>query len=125
MWLLDLWHHQSSTTTADDNYSYLGISGNTNNIPVNFDGTSIWAQHRPFSHSTNRLLNCFYICHNNIRQYIAKRKIERGCRLYENHYQSAAVRLWLSALKSTIKHEDRFLVLGYIYQAHMDWGKFR
>lgn len=33
--------------------------------------------------------------------------------------------MWRSALKSTIKRDDRFQLLGYLYQGHMDWGKYR
>lgn len=46
-------------------------------------------------------------------------------RLYEQHNQNAAVRTWHSALKSTNRREDCFQLLGYLYQAHMDWGKYR
>lgn len=52
-------------------------------------------------------------------------QIERGLRLYEQHRQNAAVRTWRSALKATNRREDRFQLLGYLYQAHMDWGKYR
>lgn len=33
--------------------------------------------------------------------------------------------MWRSALKSTTKRDDRFQLLGYLYQGHMDWGKYR
>lgn len=52
-------------------------------------------------------------------------QIERGLRLYEQHNQTAAVRTWRSALKGTCRREDCFQLLGYLYQAHMDWGKYR
>ncbi|CAD7001905.1 unnamed protein product [Ceratitis capitata] len=51
--------------------------------------------------------------------------IQRGLRLYEQHNQNAAVRIWRSALKATNRREDCFQLLGYLYQAHMDWGKYR
>lgn len=51
--------------------------------------------------------------------------MERGVKLYEQHNQNAAVRTWLNALKTTSRREDRFLLFGYLYQAHMDWGKYR
>lgn len=52
-------------------------------------------------------------------------QIERGLRLYEQHNQTAAVRMWRGALKGTRKREDKFQLLGYLYQGHMDWGKYR
>lgn len=52
-------------------------------------------------------------------------QIQRGLRLYEQHNQVAAVRMWQSALKATTKRDDRFQLLGYLYQGHMDWGKYR
>lgn len=45
--------------------------------------------------------------------------------MYEQHNQSGAVRMWQSALKSTTQRDDRFQLLGYLYQGHMDWGKYR
>ncbi|KAH8283421.1 hypothetical protein KR054_012261 [Drosophila jambulina] len=74
---------------------------------------------------TNSVIGCFLSCQQSLRQYIAKRKIERGRRLYEQNNQSEAVRTWRSALKGTCQREDCFQLLGYLYQAHMDWGKFR
>lgn len=56
---------------------------------------------------------------------MAHRKIERGVKLYEQHNQTAAVRIWLNALKTSSRREDRFQLFGYLYQAHMDWGKYR
>ncbi|EDW83590.2 uncharacterized protein Dwil_GK13691 [Drosophila willistoni] len=81
---------------------------------------------RPGHGST--VISCFLACQRSLRQYIAKRKIERGLRLYEQHNQTAAVRTWRSALKGvamSCRREDCFQLLGYLYQAHMDWGKFR
>lgn len=52
-------------------------------------------------------------------------QIERGLKLYEQHHPIAAVKTWQNALRSTTKREDRFALLSYLYQAHMDWGKFR
>lgn len=88
------------------------------------DGTSLWARHG-FSRSRNSVVNCFLACQRSLKQYLARRKMERGLRLYEQHNQNAAVRTWRSALKSTNRREDRFTLLGYLYQAHMDWGKYR
>ena len=33
--------------------------------------------------------------------------------------------MWRGALKGTRKREDKFQLLGYLYQGHMDWGKYR
>ncbi|KAH8418142.1 hypothetical protein KR009_000694 [Drosophila setifemur] len=71
------------------------------------------------------VIGCFLACQQSLKQYVAKRKIERGRRLYEQNHQTAAVRAWRSALKGTCQREDCFQLLGYLYQAHMDWGKFR
>jgi tetratricopeptide (TPR) repeat protein len=35
------------------------------------------------------------------------------------------VKTWQSALSGTAKREDRFALLSYLYQAFMDWGKYR
>jgi len=52
-------------------------------------------------------------------------QVEQGLKLYNQHKQQAAVAKWKSALKRIRKREDKFLLLGYLYQAYMDWGKFR
>lgn len=52
-------------------------------------------------------------------------QIEQGFRLYEQHNQKEAVRTWQSALNSTSHLTDRYQLLGYLYLAHMDWGKYR
>lgn len=52
-------------------------------------------------------------------------QIEQGLKLYNQHKQQAAVRKWKSALKRIRKREDKFLLLGYLFQAYMDWGKYR
>ncbi|EEB16454.1 43 kDa receptor-associated protein of the synapse, putative [Pediculus humanus corporis] len=51
--------------------------------------------------------------------------IEQGLKLYNQHKQQAAVRKWKSALKRIRKRDDKFLLLGYLFQAYMDWGKYR
>lgn len=108
------------------------------------DGTSLWTRHG-FSITRCAIFECFFVCQKRIQQYLAKRKvkievesmcnqniiqnfliqIERGLRLYEQHNQNAAVKMWRSALKSTSKRNDKFQLLGYLYQGHMDWGKYR
>lgn len=52
-------------------------------------------------------------------------QIERGLRLYQQNKQHAAIRIWKSALKASSKRDDSFALLSYLYQAHMDSGKFR
>lgn len=52
-------------------------------------------------------------------------QVEQGLRLYNQHKQQAAVSKWRSALKRIRKPGDKFILLGYLYQAYMDWGKYR
>lgn len=52
-------------------------------------------------------------------------QVEQGLKLYRAHKQQAAVRKWRGALKSIRQREDKFALLGYLYQAYMDWGKYR
>ncbi|XP_060534207.1 43 kDa receptor-associated protein of the synapse homolog [Cylas formicarius] len=68
---------------------------------------------------------CFQACRTKIHHSIAKRKVEQGLKLYNQHKQTQAVRKWKSALKSIRKREDKLRLLGYLYQAYMDWGKYR
>ncbi|EDW10908.1 43 kDa receptor-associated protein of the synapse homolog isoform X1 [Drosophila mojavensis] len=108
----------------DENYSRIAGYGSSPDADVG--GHSLWVRHGfPRSGQVNNILGCFWACQRSLRQYIARRKIERGLRLYEQHNQTAAVRTWRSALKSTCRREDCFQLLGYLYQAHMDWGKYR
>ncbi|XP_046801315.1 43 kDa receptor-associated protein of the synapse isoform X2 [Lucilia cuprina] len=102
----------------DESYSRLAGCGSSP------DGTSLWARHG-YTRSNNSVINCFLACQRSLKQFMARRKIERGLKLYEQHNQNAAVRTWRSALKSTSRREDCFQLLGYLYQAHMDWGKYR
>ena len=51
--------------------------------------------------------------------------MEQGLKLYRAHKQQAAVRKWRGALKNIRQREDKFALLGYLYQAYMDWGKYR
>lgn len=51
--------------------------------------------------------------------------MEQGLKLYRAHKQQAAVRKWKGALKNIRQREDKFALLGYLYQAYMDWGKYR
>ncbi|CAH0549638.1 unnamed protein product [Brassicogethes aeneus] len=69
--------------------------------------------------------DCFRACRARIYHSIAKRKVDQGLRLYNQHKQQAAVRKWRSALKALRKRDDKFNLLGYLYQAYMDWGKYR
>ncbi|KAF6203263.1 hypothetical protein GE061_003681 [Apolygus lucorum] len=56
---------------------------------------------------------------------ISLHEVEQGLRLYNQHKQQAAVAKWRSALKRIRKRSDKFILLGYLYQAYMDWGKYR
>ncbi|XP_057658540.1 43 kDa receptor-associated protein of the synapse homolog isoform X3 [Diorhabda carinulata] len=68
---------------------------------------------------------CFQACRAKIHHSFAKRKVNQGLRLYNQHKQQQAVRKWKSALKAIQKREDKFNLLGYLYLAYMDWGKYR
>ncbi|KAF5285113.1 hypothetical protein FQA39_LY16802 [Lamprigera yunnana] len=70
-------------------------------------------------------LGCFRACRARVYHRLAKRKVEQGVRLYNKHKQQQAVKKWKSALKTIRKREDKFEILGYLYQAYMDWGKYR
>ncbi|EDV90981.1 43 kDa receptor-associated protein of the synapse [Drosophila grimshawi] len=109
---------------VDENYSRIAGYGSSPDGDVG--SHSLWVR-RGLARSGqfNTVISCFWACQRSLRQYIAKKKIERGLRLYEQHNQTAAVRTWRSALKGTCRREDCFQLLGYLYQAHMDWGKYR
>ncbi|XP_041971150.1 43 kDa receptor-associated protein of the synapse homolog [Aricia agestis] len=77
--------------------------------------------HRPAA----GLLDCFRGCRARLDDYLAKRKIERGVRLYGHNEQHAAVKVWLSALRGVRLRSDKFALLGHLYQAYMDFGKYR
>ncbi|CAG9794495.1 unnamed protein product [Diatraea saccharalis] len=71
------------------------------------------------------VLDCFNLCTARIDQYLARRKIERGVRLYNSNEQQQAVKVWLSALRGVRHRSDKFSLLGHLYQAYMDFGKYR
>ncbi|XP_059481910.1 43 kDa receptor-associated protein of the synapse homolog [Neocloeon triangulifer] len=71
------------------------------------------------------IFDCFFACRRKLEQGLARGRVEQGLKLYNQHKQQAAVAKWKSALKRIRKREDKFLLLGYLYQAYMDWGKFR
>ncbi|XP_044017151.1 43 kDa receptor-associated protein of the synapse homolog isoform X2 [Aphidius gifuensis] len=52
-------------------------------------------------------------------------QVEQGLKLYRAHKQQAAVTKWRGALKSLRHFDDKFTLLGYLYQAYIDWGKYR
>ncbi|XP_063632722.1 43 kDa receptor-associated protein of the synapse homolog [Cydia splendana] len=86
-------------------------------------GSRFGPAHRP--PATAGLLDCFRGCRMRIDQYLARRKIERGVRLYGQNEQQLAVKVWLSALKGVRHRSDRFALLGHLYQAYNDFGKYR
>jgi len=67
--------------------------------------------------------NCSVKCASVAMRFVVQ--VEQGLRLYNQHKQQAAVRKWRSALKRIRKRDDKFALLGYLYQAYMDWGKYR
>ncbi|XP_057334078.1 43 kDa receptor-associated protein of the synapse homolog [Microplitis mediator] len=68
---------------------------------------------------------CLIGCRHRLDQQLARRRVEQGLKLYRAHKQQAAVRKWRGALKNIRQREDKFTLLGYLYQAYMDWGKYR
>lgn len=79
-------------------------------LPNNFQVHFLFPQH--FTYTT---------CYTTIHIL----KVDQGLRLYNQHKQQQAVRKWKSALKAIRKREDKFSLLGYLYQAYIDWGKYR
>uniref|UniRef100_A0AAR5QG43 Rapsyn myristoylation/linker region N-terminal domain-containing protein n=1 Tax=Dendroctonus ponderosae TaxID=77166 RepID=A0AAR5QG43_DENPD len=75
--------------------------------------------------SSNCTFGCFQLCRAKVANSIAKRKVEQGMKLYKQHKQQQAVRKWKTSLKALETREDKFSVLGYLYLAYMDWGKYR
>ncbi|RZF44546.1 hypothetical protein LSTR_LSTR002319 [Laodelphax striatellus] len=71
------------------------------------------------------LWECLVGCRQKMDQQLARRRVEQGVRLYNQHKQQAAVTKWRSALKRIKKRSDKFILLGYLYQAYMDWAKYR
>ncbi|KAH8403622.1 hypothetical protein KR222_009725, partial [Zaprionus bogoriensis] len=119
----NLLEHSNDLCQFDGSYSRIAGYGSS---PEDGGSHSLWFRHGLSACSSQvSMISCFWSCQRSLRQYIARRKIERGLRLYEQHNQTAAVRTWRSALKGACKREDCFQLLGYLYQAHMDWGKYR
>ncbi|CAG9131738.1 hypothetical protein JYU34_021730 [Plutella xylostella] len=85
-------------------------------------GSRFGPAHRP---PAAGLLDCFRACRSRLDQYMARRKIERGVALYGQNEQRAAVKVWLSALRGVRHRNDKFALLGHLYQAYMDFGKYR
>ena len=75
--------------------------------------------------SSAGLWECLVGCRRRLDQHLARRRVEQGLKLYRAHKQQAAVRKWRGALKNIRQREDKFALLGYLYQAYMDWGKYR
>ncbi|CAK1546440.1 unnamed protein product [Leptosia nina] len=84
-------------------------------------GARFGPAHRP----STGWCECFRIIRSRIDQYLARRKIERGVRLYSQNEQRQAVKIWLSALRGVRHRSDKFALLGHLYQAFMDFGKYR
>ncbi|GBP24826.1 43 kDa receptor-associated protein of the synapse homolog [Eumeta japonica] len=83
------------------------------------------ARFGPAHAPTANVLDCFRACRSRLDQYLARRKIERGVRLYTQNEQRLAVKVWLSALRGVKHRTDKFSLLGHLYHAYMDFGKYR
>ncbi|CAG2052901.1 unnamed protein product [Timema podura] len=71
------------------------------------------------------LWECLIGCRHKVNEQLARRMVEQGVRLYNQHKHQAAVMKWRNALKRIRKRDDKFNLIGYLYQAYMDWGKYR
>ncbi|KAL7049011.1 hypothetical protein ACKWTF_003567 [Chironomus riparius] len=105
------------------------LLANSTDNDFSTDGVSLFNRIPRPRNSMFSVFGCCFSCQRSvcvpIKEYLARKKIERGLRLYEKHHPTAAVKTWQSALQSCSKREDRFVLLSYLYQAHMDFGKFR
>ncbi|KYM88536.1 43 kDa receptor-associated protein of the synapse [Atta colombica] len=96
---------------TEEDYRHQNGNGNNGHYQSGRSGTGIW--------------ECLISCRKRLDQQLARRRVEQGLKLYRAHKQQAAVRKWRGALKSIRHREDKFALLGYLYQAYMDWGKYR
>ncbi|KAL6266500.1 hypothetical protein P5V15_003349, partial [Pogonomyrmex californicus] len=96
---------------TEEDYRHQNGNGNNGHYQNGRSGTGIW--------------ECLISCRKRLDQQLARRRVEQGLKLYRAHKQQAAVRKWRGALKSIRHREDKFALLGYLYQAYMDWGKYR
>ncbi|KAJ2943390.1 hypothetical protein O0L34_g12200 [Tuta absoluta] len=71
------------------------------------------------------LLECFRVITTRMDQYYAKRQIDRGLRFYSRNDQRQAVKVWLAAMRGVRTRSDKFALCGHLYQAYMDFGKYR
>ncbi|XP_050732779.1 43 kDa receptor-associated protein of the synapse homolog isoform X2 [Eriocheir sinensis] len=69
--------------------------------------------------------DCLVSCHDRLGQRLARKRVEQGVRLYNQQKHMAAVKKWKQALRRINKDNDRFITLGYLSQAHLDWGRYR
>ncbi|XP_061381630.1 43 kDa receptor-associated protein of the synapse homolog [Danaus plexippus] len=91
----------------------------------NRNGAIRWGSRFGPAHRPSGVLECFRVCRSRLDQYFARRKIERGLRLYMQNEQRQAVKVWLSALRGVRHRTDKFALLGHLYKAYMDFGKYR
>ncbi|CAL1687688.1 unnamed protein product [Lasius platythorax] len=96
---------------TEEDYRHQNGNGSNGHYQNGRSGTGIW--------------ECLIGCRRRLDQQLARRRVEQGLKLYRAHKQQAAVRKWRGALKSIRHREDKFALLGYLYQAYMDWGKYR
>ncbi|XP_020292621.1 43 kDa receptor-associated protein of the synapse homolog isoform X2 [Pseudomyrmex gracilis] len=78
-----------------------------------------------YQNGRSGIWECLISCRKRLDQQLARRRMEQGLKLYRAHKQQAAVKKWRGALKNIRQREDKFTLLGYLYQAYMDWGKYR
>lgn len=80
-----------------------------------------------------RWLGCFGAIRSQLRQFLARKRIEYGVRMYDKQNYIGAMRVWKSLIKtvnspstnrSDFDGDDLFLLLGYLYQASVNFGKY-
>ncbi|KAL7632023.1 UNVERIFIED_CONTAM: hypothetical protein RMT77_017657 [Armadillidium vulgare] len=103
--------------------SRMNIGGSRSNISIsrlNMNDSLVQGPPPPPS-----IWDCLVSCHSRMGQRLARKRVEQGVRLYNQQKHLAAVKKWRQALRRIQKDNDRFVTLGYLAQAHMDWGRYR
>lgn len=114
---------QESTGNDDEEEFYLFLNKKT--------VTNRRDQEARYQSGCCRLFSCIFVLHSQLTQFLARKKIEHGLKLYEKNNFSAAMRVWKNLIKSKtvnnridLNGEDLFLLLGYLYQACINFGKY-
>lgn len=80
-----------------------------------------------------RWLGCFVSLRSQLKKFLARKRIEYGVRMYEKQNYVGAMRVWKSLIRSVnspssrrsdFDGDDLFMLLGYLYQACINFGKY-